>query len=78
MNTQTPEEFRRQYLFDPHERYEPVSCRSCGRRMGLALTLKGRKMPVDLDDAGRPIVTHFATCPEGKAWSRKGKGRRRQ
>lgn len=47
---------------------DPGVCRSCGAAIVWTITKAGKRSPVDPDG-----TTHFATCPQGKEWSRKGK-----
>jgi len=57
----------------------PVArCASCRARIIWTETHRGRRMPVDARlDPALGWVTHFATCPQARAWSRAG-GRGRQ
>lgn len=41
-------------------------CRSCGAPIAWAITPKGKRAPINRDG-----VTHFATCPEARAWRRR-------
>lgn len=44
-------------------------CRACGEPILWCVTVKGKKMPVDLpEEPGQPTVSHFATCPHGDEW----------
>jgi len=42
------------------------ACRSCGAAIRWFQTPAGRWTPVNEDK-----TSHFATCPQGKTWSRK-------
>lgn len=55
-------------------------CRSCQAEIAYIITARGQRMPLDVAkseerDGQTWALTHFATCPEGKAWSQKGKAR---
>jgi hypothetical protein len=43
-------------------------CRSCSAVIYWVETASGKKLPMDPDG-----VTHFATCPQSKSWSGKGR-----
>lgn len=45
-------------------------CRSCSAEVMWCITPAGRRAPVDRDG-----TSHFATCPQGREWSRKGRAR---
>jgi hypothetical protein len=57
------------------------SCRSCGASIVWFKTKAGKSIPVDFTSVAQTDteydstrhVAHFATCPEGKRWSKKGK-----
>jgi hypothetical protein len=44
------------------------TCRSCGAPILWCVTVKGKKMPVDLPDNNEPTTSHFATCPDAATW----------
>jgi hypothetical protein len=61
---------------------EPKHCRTCGAEILFVPTAEGKPMPLNLpgqvrwlvgqDGIGRRVFvyeTHFATCPQSKAWS---------
>lgn len=61
-----------EYVLPP--RVRPSYCRSCGATIVWARTQGGRATPLDLatvEERGgeRHALTHFATCPQGRAWS---------
>lgn len=45
-----------------------AECRSCGAPILWCVTVKGKKMPVDISTEGEPTTSHFATCPESDQW----------
>ena len=50
------------------------NCRSCGQPIWWRKTALGKRQPMNLDPAtGEPTSeTHFASCPQSRAWSKKG------
>jgi hypothetical protein len=47
----------------------PAECRSCGAPILWCITVKGKKMPVDVPAVeGEPTTSHFATCPQAGEW----------
>lgn len=55
--------------------YRETTCRSCGARVVFISLPSGTKQPLDLDTTeersdGTYALTHFATCPQGRAWRR--------
>lgn len=64
---------------------EPLTrCRSCQAEIFWIQTEAGRMMPCDpqvltvITEEGRSVkgrITHFATCPQSKEWSRRNEGR---
>jgi hypothetical protein len=52
------------------------TCRSCQQPIAWVQTASGARMPLDLarveqrDDVTMAL-NHFATCPQGAAWSKK-------
>jgi hypothetical protein len=46
-----------------------AECRWCGAPIIWCITVKGKKMSVDVPVIeGEPTTAHFATCPEGARW----------
>lgn len=43
-------------------------CRSCGAPILWCVTVKGKKMPVDMPEGDEPTTSHFSTCPDGDTW----------
>jgi hypothetical protein len=74
-----PPEHDGYYLLPDGERIG--RCRSCNAQIVWVLTDSGARMPLDLKhtrvnlEGQLEVLTHFATCPHGKAWSKRGKGR---
>lgn len=70
-------------MSDNNEGYYPIPpvfkaarCRSCGADITWVQTASGARMPLDLHqtkeiDGKVCALTHFATCPQGKGWSKK-------
>lgn len=54
---------------DPHAPLE--RCRSCGQWVWWGKTARGKANPFDVTNGVRTKVTHFSTCPDAKAWSKK-------
>ena len=62
---------------------QPEECRSCGVYVFWIVTPKEKPLPIDCDVRGgsRPAkasakrwglgVSHFATCPDAKLWSKR-------
>ena len=48
-----------------------VTCRSCGAEMYFGVTAKGRRCPFDIQDGEPTETSHFTSCPQARAWSRK-------
>jgi hypothetical protein len=48
-------------------------CRSCGAEIVWVKTPSNKNMPIIEPEEGMPAETHFADCPQGRDWSRKGK-----
>ena len=46
-------------------------CRSCNALIWWGRTRAGKFNPFDVVDGARTAVTHFSTCPQSQAWSRK-------
>lgn len=54
----------------------PVArCKSCGARIIWAETPRAARVPLDATPSAEGVYqTHFASCPQAKAWSRAGRG----
>jgi hypothetical protein len=51
-----------------------TTCRSCHAPVYWSTTRVGKRAPFDIDQDGKPLETsHFATCPDAKQWSQKGR-----
>ncbi len=48
-------------------------CRSCGAPIWWGLTRNGKPCPYDIVDGEPTETSHFTTCPDAKAWTRKVK-----
>lgn len=56
-------------------------CKSCNADIVWAHTDGEKAIPLSLSTSQLPngvtyLLPHFIDCPQGKAWSRKGKGKR--
>lgn len=56
--------------------YKIEACRSCHASIVWAKTKTGHAVPLDLGHVKREngyteLLTHFATCPQSKAWRKK-------
>lgn len=57
-------------------RHEKSHCRSCKAPIAWVQTASGARMPLDLGTVEQRggvtmAMTHFATCPQGKGWSKR-------
>jgi len=48
-----------------------VHCRSCGALIWWGKTSSGKDCPFDVKDGARTAVSHFATCPQARTWTRR-------
>lgn len=46
-------------------------CRSCGKPIYWGTTAAGKRCPFDVIEGEATTVSHFATCPDAKKWSKK-------
>lgn len=62
-------------------RYDVGRCRSCGAAIVWIQTGSGARMPLDLAHTRVNLLgeteakTHFATCPQGRGWSKRNQGK---
>ncbi len=57
------------------DREHPIPCRSCGAAIWFKANPAGKFVPMNVEmDGDGNEVSHFATCPQAKQWS--GRGRR--
>ena len=68
LEAEVAQEQKPKNIYPIPEGLEPKPCRSCEADVYWIRTEKGKPMPLDED--GTP---HFATCPQGKAWSGKSR-----
>ena len=47
-------------------------CRSCHAPVYWGFTEKGKRCPYDVVDGTATRTSHFTTCPQAQAWSKKG------
>jgi len=49
-----------------------MPCRSCGADVYWGVTEQGKRCPYNVDADGQATTeSHFRTCPQAGAWSRK-------
>ena len=49
-----------------------TTCRSCHAPIAWGDSPTGKRTPYDVVDGRPTTISHFATCPDAKTWSRNG------
>jgi hypothetical protein len=48
-----------------------TTCRSCRAPVYWGYTAKGKRCPYDVVDGAATEISHFATCPQAKQWTKR-------